>query len=134
MILSLQFSGRKEGSVAKTPENTALSGARPRGKACATPNIGYEQGGPAWLLADLPRCGSPPQISPPAAGPDRRTGLPGARGRGAAHHPLEQRGSGPSGCRRRHRPVPQPVDGPPHPERGGPATASHAVLAHGTTG
>src|SRR5512135_1754327 len=41
MILSLQFSGRKEGSVAKTPENTALSGARPRGKACATPNIGY---------------------------------------------------------------------------------------------
>jgi sulfite reductase beta subunit-like hemoprotein len=41
MILSLQFSGRKEGSVAKTPENTALSGARPRGKACATPNMGY---------------------------------------------------------------------------------------------
>lgn len=24
----------------------------------------YEQGGLAWLLADLPRCGSPPQISP----------------------------------------------------------------------
>src|SRR5512135_2251492 len=43
MILSLQFSGRKGGSVAKTPENTALSGARPRGKACATPNIGYRQ-------------------------------------------------------------------------------------------
>src|SRR5512142_792140 len=33
-----------------------------------------EQGGLARLLADLPRSGSPPQISPPPARPDRRTG------------------------------------------------------------
>jgi hypothetical protein len=49
----------------------------------------YEQGGLDRLLADRPRCGTPTQISPPPARPDRRTGLPGAGGPGAAPHPLE---------------------------------------------
>src|ERR1700727_697094 len=30
----------------------------------------YEEGGLDRLLADRPRCGSPPQISPPPASPD----------------------------------------------------------------
>jgi hypothetical protein len=51
----------------------------------------YEQGGLARLLADLPRAGCPPQLSPPAACPHRRAGLPGAAGRRAAPHPLVQR-------------------------------------------
>src|SRR5215468_5337541 len=39
----------------------------------------YEQGGLLKLLLDEPRLGRPQAISPPAAGTDRRTGLPGAR-------------------------------------------------------
>ena len=68
----------------------------------------YEQGGLTRLLLDDPRVGRPQEISPPAAGPDRRTGLPGADRRGAAHHPLDQRGPGPPGRRRRHRGGHQP--------------------------
>lgn len=48
----------------------------------------YERGGLTELLASPPRSGSPGRISPPPAGPDRRTGVPGAGGQGAAHHPL----------------------------------------------
>src|SRR6516225_4408734 len=36
----------------------------------------YEQGGCKHLLLDEPRLGHPPSISPPAASPARRTGLP----------------------------------------------------------
>src|SRR5215207_10266020 len=36
----------------------------------------YEQGGLKSLLLDEPRLGRPQEISPPAACPDRRTGLP----------------------------------------------------------
>src|SRR5919204_6056686 len=38
----------------------------------------YQQGGLKELLLDEPRLGRPQEISPPAASPDRRTGLPGA--------------------------------------------------------
>ena len=68
----------------------------------------YEQGGLKDLLLDDPRVGRPQEISPPPASPDRRTGLPGADRRGAAHHPLDQPGSGPAGRRRRHRGCHQP--------------------------
>jgi Winged helix-turn helix len=57
----------------------------------------YEQGGLEKLLLDDPRLGRPQEISPPAARPDRRTGLPGAGRRGAARHPLVQRRLGQSG-------------------------------------
>src|SRR5436305_972903 len=60
----------------------------------------YERGGLKKLLLDDSRLGRPQEISPPAAGPDRRTRLPGARRRGAAHHALDQRGPGPPGRRR----------------------------------
>jgi len=50
----------------------------------------YEQGGWERLLLDEPKAGHPLEISPPAARPDRRVGLPGADRRGAAHHPLVQ--------------------------------------------
>jgi len=63
----------------------------------------YEQGGLQKLLLDDSRLGRPQEISPPAAGPDRRTGLPGARRRRAAYHALDQRGPGPPGHRRRDR-------------------------------
>jgi len=63
----------------------------------------YEQGGLKELLLDEPRVGRPQEISPPPARPTRRTGLPGTDRRGAAYHPLDQRGSGPPGRRRRHR-------------------------------
>ncbi len=48
----------------------------------------YDQGGLTGLLAPPARTGSPGRISPPPAGPDRPTRLPGARGQGPAHHPL----------------------------------------------
>src|SRR3954470_13322211 len=38
----------------------------------------YERGGLERLLLDEPRLGRPQEISPPATGSDRRTGLPGA--------------------------------------------------------
>src|SRR6516164_349360 len=38
----------------------------------------YEHGGWKHLLLDEPRLGRPPELSPPATGSDRRTGLPGA--------------------------------------------------------
>src|SRR5262245_59748732 len=63
----------------------------------------YEQGGLSKLLLDDTRLGRPQEISPPPARPDRRVGLLGARGRGAAYHPLDQCGSGPPSGRRRHR-------------------------------
>jgi len=63
----------------------------------------YERGGLQKLLLDDSRLGRPQEISPPAAGPDRRTRLPGARRRGTASHALDQRGSGPPGHRRRDR-------------------------------
>jgi hypothetical protein len=50
----------------------------------------YEQHGLTGLLAPPCRSGRPERISPPAAGPDRRPGLPGAGGQGPAHHPLVQ--------------------------------------------
>jgi len=50
----------------------------------------YEDSGGADLMAAPSRSGHPPRISPPAEGPDRRPGLPGARRQGAAHHPLVQ--------------------------------------------
>jgi Winged helix-turn helix len=59
----------------------------------------YEQGGLNKLLLDDPRQGRPQEISPPAARPDRRTGLPGAHRRGVAHHPLVQRRLGQPGHR-----------------------------------
>lgn len=59
----------------------------------------YEQGGLKQLLQDDPRPGHPLEISPPPTGPDRRTRVPGARRPGVAHHPLGQRGSGPSSRR-----------------------------------
>src|SRR4029453_11782692 len=46
----------------------------------------YEQAGWRGLLLDCPRLGRPQEISPPAACPDRRVGLPGAYHPGAAHH------------------------------------------------
>ena len=63
----------------------------------------YEQGGLKKLLLDDPRQGRPQEISPPPAGPGRRTGLPGACRRGAAHNPLVQRGPGEPGGRCGHR-------------------------------
>src|SRR5579883_1817750 len=51
----------------------------------------YEQGGLSKLLLDDSRLGRPQEISPPPARPDRRTGLPGTRRRGAAYHALDQR-------------------------------------------
>src|SRR6266404_2310948 len=47
----------------------------------------YEQEGIEGLLLDEPRLGRPQEISPPTAGANRRTGLPGARRRGSAHYP-----------------------------------------------
>ena len=64
----------------------------------------YQRLGLSGLLDSPTRSGRPIAISPPATCPDRRTGLPGARGRGLAHHPLDQRGLGRSSRRRRHRP------------------------------
>src|SRR3954464_8044416 len=49
----------------------------------------YEQGGLKALLLDEPREGRPQEISPPAACSNRRTGVPGADRRRAAHHPLD---------------------------------------------
>ena len=60
----------------------------------------YEEGGLKKLLLDDSRLGRPQEISPPAEGPDRRTRLPGARRRGAAHQALDQRRPGPPGRRR----------------------------------
>jgi hypothetical protein len=48
----------------------------------------YERGGLTELLAPPVRPGSPGRISPPPAGTDCPTRLPGARGQGLAHHPL----------------------------------------------
>ena len=90
----------------------------------------YEQGGLDRLLADLARCGSPPQISPPPARPDRRTGLLGAGGPGAAHHSLEQRRPGSPSRHRWDRPDHQPGHGSPHLERGSPPTSPDAIRAH----
>ena len=73
----------------------------------------YERLGLSDLLDSPPRSGRPIAISPLQLRPDRRAGLPGARGRGPAHHPLDQRGPGPAGRRRRHRPGHQRADRPP---------------------
>jgi hypothetical protein len=51
----------------------------------------YEDSGLDGLISGPSRSGHPPRISPPAEGPDRRPGLPRARGQGVAHHPLVQR-------------------------------------------
>ena len=48
----------------------------------------YENDGLTGLMATPRRSGSPGRLSPPPAGPDRPTGLPGARGQGPSHHPL----------------------------------------------
>jgi hypothetical protein len=48
----------------------------------------YERDGLTGLLAPPIRPGRPERISPPAAGPGRRPGLPRAGRQGAAHHPL----------------------------------------------
>lgn len=49
----------------------------------------YEQQGLRGLLVDEPRLGRPQEISPPAARPDRPTGLLGAGRRRPAPHPLD---------------------------------------------
>jgi hypothetical protein len=56
-------------------------------RACAR----YRTDGVAGLLADgrKEHSGRQAMISPPPAGSNRRAGLPGARGPGAAHHALE---------------------------------------------
>ena len=56
----------------------------------------YEHGGLKDLLLDDPRVGTSAGDFPPPASPDRRTGLPGAGRRGAAHHPLDQRRTWPA--------------------------------------
>lgn len=48
----------------------------------------YERGGLTGLLAPPARPGNPGRLSPPPAGADRPTRLPGAGGQGVAHHPL----------------------------------------------
>ena len=88
----------------------------------------YEQGGLAALLRDAPRSGRPQQISPPAAGSNRRIGLPGAHCQGVAHHALVEPGFGSGRGRRRHCFRHQPPHDSPDLAGGGPATASHAVL------
>lgn len=50
----------------------------------------YEREGLAGLMAPSIRSGRPDRISPPPAGADRPTGLPGADRRRVAHHPLDQ--------------------------------------------
>ena len=52
----------------------------------------YERLGLSGLLESAKRSGRPIVISPPATCTDRRTGLPGTRGRRPAHYPLDQRG------------------------------------------
>jgi len=94
----------------------------------------YEQGGLSKLLLDDPRVGRPQEISPPAARPDRRAGLPGASRRGAGDHALDQRRPSPPGRRRRDRASHQPGHDPPHLATGGLAAAPHALLAHGAAG
>jgi len=83
----------------------------------------HEDSGVAGLMAAPSRSGRPPRIPPPAGGPGRRPGLPGARRQGAAHHPLVQPRPGAAGRRRRHRPGHRRPGSPPHPEPSGPATA-----------
>jgi hypothetical protein len=63
----------------------------------------YEEGGLEALLSEDSRSGRPREISPPPAGPDRPTGLPGADRQGPAHHPLDQPRPGSPSRRRRHR-------------------------------
>src|SRR4029079_14335260 len=89
----------------------------------------YEQGGLKQLLQDGSRQGHPPEISPPPAGPDRRTRLPGTDRQGVARHPLVQRGSGSSGGRGLHRVSDQRGHGLSHLAAGRLATASHSLLA-----
>ena len=48
----------------------------------------YERLGLTGLLAAPCRSGHPDRISPPPAGPDRRSGLPGTGRQGPAHHTL----------------------------------------------
>lgn len=48
----------------------------------------YEREGLNGLLAPPIRSGRPDRISPPPAGTDRPTGLPGTLGQGPAPHPL----------------------------------------------
>lgn len=48
----------------------------------------YQRGGLTELLMPPVRPGSPGRISPPPAGTDCPTRLPGARGQGPAHHAL----------------------------------------------
>jgi Winged helix-turn helix len=88
----------------------------------------YEQGGLAALLRDAPRSGRPQQISPPAAGSNRRMGLSGAHGQGGAHHALVEPGFGAGRGRRRPWCGHQPPHDSPDLAGGGPATAAHAVL------
>src|SRR3954468_517037 len=48
----------------------------------------YKEAGVRGLLEEPPRPGRPTRISPPPACTARRTGLPGARRQGPAHHAL----------------------------------------------
>ena len=89
----------------------------------------YEQSGLPGLLSHPERPGHPLGISPPAAGANRRTGLPGTGGQGPPHHSLVERGPGAPGRRRRNCPGHQSPDHPPDLARGRSATASHTVLA-----
>ena len=94
----------------------------------------YEHLGLSGLLDSPTRSGRPIVISPPATCPDRRTGLPGARGRGPAHYPLDQRGPGPTGRRRRYRPGHQRADRPPDLARRRLATSPDSLLEDGSPG
>ena len=94
----------------------------------------YERLGLSGLLDAPTRSGRPIAISPPATCPDRRTGLLGARGRGPAHYPLDQRGPGPTGRRRRYCAGHQRADRPPDLARRRLATSPDSLLEDGSPG
>ena len=94
----------------------------------------YERLGLSGVLDSPTRSGRPIVISPPATCPDRRTGLLGARGQGPAHYPLDQRGSGPTGHRRRYCASRQRADCPPDLARRRLATSPDSLLEDASSG
>ena len=94
----------------------------------------YEGGGLTNLFSEAPRSGRPAQISPPPAGSDRPTGLPGADCHRAAHHALDQCRSGSPGGSRRRGPGHQRPQRSSHPPAGRSAAAPHPLLEDGASG
>ena len=94
----------------------------------------YEHLGLSGLLDPPTRSGRPIAISPPPTCSDRRTGLLGARGRRSAHYPLDQRGPGPTGRRRRYCTVHQRADCPPDLAGRRLATSPDSLLEDGSPG